>query len=64
MTPLRLLASAELRAQIERGELVPGQRVPPTREITAWWGAMATASRVLATLRRDVAATRSAYVSP
>jgi AcrR family transcriptional regulator len=46
--------AAELRGQIERGELAPGQRVPSTREITTRWGvAMATATRVLATLRQD-----------
>jgi AcrR family transcriptional regulator/DNA-binding transcriptional regulator YhcF (GntR family) len=46
--------AAELRGQIERGELIPGQRVPSTRAITARWGvAMATATRVLATLRQD-----------
>src|ERR1700722_17552626 len=46
--------ATELRGQIERGELAPGQRVPSTREITARWGvAMATATRVLATLRQD-----------
>ncbi|HEX3750890.1 MAG TPA: TetR/AcrR family transcriptional regulator C-terminal domain-containing protein [Streptosporangiaceae bacterium] len=46
--------AAELRGQIERGELKAGQRVPSTREITGRWGvAMATATRVLATLRQD-----------
>jgi AcrR family transcriptional regulator len=46
--------AAELRGQIERGELQPGQRVPSTREITGRWGvAMATATKVLATLRQD-----------
>jgi AcrR family transcriptional regulator len=46
--------AAELRGQIERGELQPGQRVPSTREITARWGvAMATATKVLAMLRQD-----------
>jgi AcrR family transcriptional regulator len=46
--------AAELRGQIERGELQPGQRVPSTREITGRWGvAMATATRVLAALRQD-----------
>ena len=46
--------AAELRGRIERGELRPGQRVPSTREITAGWGvAMATATKVLATLRQD-----------
>jgi AcrR family transcriptional regulator len=46
--------AAELRGQIERGELQPGQRVPSTREITGRWGvAMATATKVLAALRQD-----------
>jgi AcrR family transcriptional regulator len=46
--------AAELRSQIERGDLQPGQRVPSTREITGRWGvAMATATKVLATLRQD-----------
>jgi AcrR family transcriptional regulator len=46
--------AAELRGQIERGELQPGQRVPSTREITGRWGvAMATATKVLAVLRQD-----------
>ncbi len=46
--------AAELRDQIERGELQPGQRVPSTREITGRWGvAMATATKALATLRQD-----------
>ena len=46
--------AAELRSQIERGELRPGQRVPSTREITGRWGvAMATATKVLAALRQD-----------
>jgi AcrR family transcriptional regulator len=46
--------AAELRGQIERGELRPGQRVPSTREITGRWGvAMATATKVLAALRQD-----------
>jgi AcrR family transcriptional regulator len=53
-TPPYARIAAELRGRIERGELVPGQRVPSTREITARWGvAMATATRVLATLRHD-----------
>ncbi|MEV7086754.1 TetR/AcrR family transcriptional regulator C-terminal domain-containing protein [Streptomyces sp. NPDC093085] len=45
---------AELRQRIETGELAPGDRVPSTREITRRWGvAMATASKVLAELRRE-----------
>jgi AcrR family transcriptional regulator len=46
--------AAELRAQIESGELAPGERVPSAREITRRWGvAVATASRALAALRDD-----------
>ncbi|MER6051916.1 TetR/AcrR family transcriptional regulator C-terminal domain-containing protein [Streptomyces sp. NPDC001793] len=45
---------AELRRRIETGELTPGERVPSTREITRQWGvAMATATKVLAELRRE-----------
>ncbi|MGW2419391.1 TetR/AcrR family transcriptional regulator C-terminal domain-containing protein [Streptomyces sp. NPDC001709] len=45
---------AELRRQIEMGELAPGDRVPSTREITKQWGvAMATATKVLTELRRE-----------
>ena len=51
--PYRRIA-AELRGQIERGELTAGQRIPSTREITGRWGvAMATATKVLAALRQD-----------
>ena len=53
-TPPYARIAAELRDRITRGELAPGQRVPSTREITARWGvAMATATRVLATLRQE-----------
>src|ERR1700733_9576152 len=49
-----LRIAAELRAQIESGELAPGERVPSAREITRRWGvAVATASRALAALRDD-----------
>lgn len=55
MTQSRSLRiAAELRAQIESGELAPGERVPSAREITRRWGvAVATASRALAALRDD-----------
>ncbi len=55
MTESRSLRiAAELRAQIESGELAPGERVPSAREITRRWGvAVATASRALAALRDD-----------
>ena len=52
--PPSMRIAAELRAQIERGELAPGERVPSAREITRRWGvAIATATRVLAALRDD-----------
>jgi AcrR family transcriptional regulator len=45
---------AELRQEIEAGVLVPGARVPSTREITQRWGvAMATATKALAALRQE-----------
>ncbi len=46
--------AAELRDQIEKGNLAPGDRVPSTREITQRWGvAMATATKVLTALRQQ-----------
>jgi AcrR family transcriptional regulator len=46
--------AAELRDQIEKGILAPGDRVPSTREITQRWGvAMATATKALAALRQE-----------
>ena len=46
--------AAELRDQIEKGFLAPGDRVPSTREITQRWGvAMATATKALAALRAE-----------
>jgi AcrR family transcriptional regulator len=46
--------AAEVRAQIESGRLMPGDRVPSTREITRRWGvAMATATKALAALQRQ-----------
>jgi DNA-binding transcriptional regulator YhcF (GntR family) len=45
---------AELRTRIATGELAAGERLPSTRQIVREWGvAMATASRVLTTLRQD-----------
>ncbi len=45
---------AEIRERIRRGELRAGDRVPSTRGITQEWGvAMATATKVLAALRRE-----------
>ncbi|MCC3768466.1 GntR family transcriptional regulator [Streptomyces sp. UNOC14_S4] len=49
-----LRIAAELRARISSGELRAGGRVPSTRQITQEWGvATATASKVLAVLRRE-----------
>jgi DNA-binding transcriptional MocR family regulator len=46
--------AVELRERIETGELAPGDRVPPTREITRRWGvAMATAAKALGVLRQE-----------
>jgi AcrR family transcriptional regulator len=46
--------AAELRRQIESGELAPGARVPSTRAIVDRWGvAMATATKVLTELRQE-----------
>src|SRR5690242_1542964 len=46
--------AAELRGRVERGELSPGDRLPSTREITREFGvAIATATKVLATLRAE-----------
>ncbi|TDV45382.1 TetR/AcrR family transcriptional regulator C-terminal domain-containing protein [Actinophytocola oryzae] len=45
---------AGIRRRIASGELAPGDRVPSTRQITRQWGvAMATATRVLTTLRQE-----------
>ncbi|MEC3977074.1 TetR/AcrR family transcriptional regulator C-terminal domain-containing protein [Amycolatopsis sp. H20-H5] len=45
---------AEIRRRITSGELPPGARVPSTRQITRDWGvAMATATKVLTTLRHE-----------
>jgi len=45
---------AAIRARIESGDLAPGERVPSTRQITREWGvAMATATKVLTTLRQE-----------
>ncbi|GGL03563.1 GntR family transcriptional regulator [Sphaerisporangium melleum] len=44
----------EIRRRITTGELRAGDRVPSTRQITQEWGvAMATATKVLATLRQE-----------
>jgi len=52
--PPYLRIAAEIRRRIDSGELRAGDRVPSTRRITQKWGvAMATASKVLATLRQQ-----------
>ncbi|MGW3007581.1 TetR/AcrR family transcriptional regulator C-terminal domain-containing protein [Streptomyces sp. NPDC001219] len=44
----------EIRSRIDAGTLAPGDRVPSTRRITREWGvAMATATKVLTTLRQE-----------
>ncbi|MFH8679609.1 TetR/AcrR family transcriptional regulator C-terminal domain-containing protein [Streptomyces lydicus] len=44
----------EIRRRIDTGQLAPGDRVPSTRRITREWGvAMATATKVLTTLRQE-----------
>ncbi|HVW41525.1 MAG TPA: GntR family transcriptional regulator [Amycolatopsis sp.] len=46
--------ATELQRRIAAGELRPGDRVPSTRQITQEWGvAMATATKVLNTLRQE-----------
>src|SRR5262245_42281697 len=51
--PYRLIA-ATLAARIAAGELPPGARIPSTRQLMADHGiAMATATKVLATLRKE-----------
>ncbi|MFI6390765.1 GntR family transcriptional regulator [Nonomuraea sp. NPDC050540] len=51
--PYRHIA-AEIRARIVDGRLRPGERVPSIREIARRWGvAVATATRVMATLRDE-----------
>ncbi|KZB85277.1 TetR/AcrR family transcriptional regulator C-terminal domain-containing protein [Amycolatopsis regifaucium] len=52
--PPYLRIAAEIRRRIVTGELREGQKIPSTRQIIAEWGvAMATATKVLATLKRD-----------
>ncbi|RJO78464.1 GntR family transcriptional regulator [Nocardia panacis] len=51
--PYRAIAE-EIRHRITTGELQPGDRVPSVRRITQRWGvAIATATRVIATLRDE-----------
>lgn len=51
--PYRKIAG-EIAARIAAGELVPGDRIASTRQLTAQYGiAMATATKVIATLREQ-----------
>lgn len=53
-TPRSVVIVAEIREQILAGALAPGERVPSTREIARQWGvAMATATKVITTLRQE-----------
>lgn len=53
-TPPYLRIVDDLRGRIERGELRPGDRVPSARQLTKEWGvAIATATKVLATLQQE-----------
>jgi DNA-binding transcriptional regulator YhcF (GntR family) len=52
--PVYRSVAAEIAAQIRSGDLAPGATVPSTRQIMARYGiAMATASKVIATLREQ-----------
>ncbi|MEU5048931.1 TetR/AcrR family transcriptional regulator C-terminal domain-containing protein [Streptomyces sp. NPDC021096] len=52
--PPYLRIAAELRRRIADGELAPGARVPSTRQIAKEWNvALATATKVLTTLRQE-----------
>ncbi|WP_435880302.1 TetR/AcrR family transcriptional regulator C-terminal domain-containing protein [Streptomyces nondiastaticus] len=52
--PPYLRIAAELRGRIAGGELAPGDRVPSTRQIAQEWNvALATATKVLTTLRQE-----------
>ncbi|MFD6967700.1 TetR/AcrR family transcriptional regulator C-terminal domain-containing protein [Streptomyces sp. NPDC059979] len=52
--PPYLRIAGAIRRRIDSGELEPGARIPSTRRITQEWGvAMATATKVLATLKQE-----------
>ncbi|WP_279581351.1 GntR family transcriptional regulator [Fodinicola feengrottensis] len=52
--PRYQLIADEIRGRIESGALAPGERVPSTRQIARdWQVAMATATKVLTTLRQQ-----------
>lgn len=49
-----LRIAAQIRDRIADGRLHPGEKIPSTRQITQEWGvAMATATKVIATLREE-----------
>ncbi|MCA6093834.1 TetR/AcrR family transcriptional regulator C-terminal domain-containing protein [Streptomyces sp. SCA3-4] len=53
-SPPYLRIAAELRRRIADGDLAPGDRVPSTRQIAREWNvALATATKVLTTLRQE-----------
>ncbi|WP_202869316.1 GntR family transcriptional regulator, partial [Kribbella antibiotica] len=59
--PPYLVIAAELRRQIEAGELQPGDRVPSTRSLVRDFGvAMATATKALKALQDE----RLVHASP
>src|ERR1700730_4063905 len=52
--PPSVRIASEIRHRIASGQLRAGDRVPSARQITQEWGvAIATATRVLATLRQE-----------
>jgi AcrR family transcriptional regulator len=52
--PPYLRIAAEIRRRVADGELAPGDRVPPTRQLAKEWGvALATATRALTLLRQE-----------
>jgi DNA-binding transcriptional regulator YhcF (GntR family) len=54
MNPPYLRIVEDIRRQISTGDLRPGDRVPSARRITQQWGvAIATATKVLATLQQE-----------
>ncbi|MEU4969801.1 TetR/AcrR family transcriptional regulator C-terminal domain-containing protein [Streptomyces smyrnaeus] len=54
LSPPYARIAAELRRRIAEGELAPGDRVPSTRQIAREWNvALATATKVLTTLRME-----------
>ncbi|NUT37265.1 MAG: GntR family transcriptional regulator [Hamadaea sp.] len=53
-TPPYLRIVDDIRSRISRGDLRPGDRIPSARQLTKDWGvAIATATKVLATLQQE-----------